>query len=420
MWLISLLTFLLLSKPIYAVSTGVIVNTYNNPSNINENFNINYSISNASINTEYYAKIFTDPANNIKTFNSECLSNTNAWTSFPKITTDNEGKYTGDITACTDSELAAGDYNFKIKIALVSKTATQYSSSDNNITLNIAPLPTGGPTIIPTPTSTPSPTGGITPTDAPPTSEPTITNTPTPPPTGGPTPISNLYINEIMTNPDTGSEWVEIFNDNDFDIDLENYKIKDDTTHYRIISANTILAHSYYIFMFSNYLNNDKDSITLFDNYNRQIGETFSYTKTTKGYSYSLQEDDTWCLTTNSINQDNNSCYQEPTETPKPTSTTHPTSTPKNTPTPKTPKAPKSPKATSTPKPKNPPTGGQNSVKSKQIISKSTGFIPPQISLSPTAEVTSTTPVEVPKSNLISVLFLSFGGIFLLAPLFIV
>lgn len=271
------------------------------------------------------------------------------------------------------------------------------------------PIPTSTPTPTPeiTPTPIPTETPIVTPTDIPPTSEPTITNTPTP----LPTPISNLYINEIMPNPDTGSEWLEIFNDNDFDINLENYKIKDNTTHYRIISANTILAHSYYIFMFSNYLNNSDDSITLFDQYTQQIGETFSYTKTTKGYSYSLQEDNTWCLTTNSLNQDNNSCYLEPTTTPKPTDTPKPTLTPKNTPTPKPPKKSKAPKPTNTPK---------ITYKQKQIISKSTGFIPPQISLLPTAEITSTAPIETPKSNLISFLFLGLGGIFLLAPLLIV
>ena len=194
--------------------------------------------------------------------------------------------------------------------------------------------PTGGPTETPLPTETPIQPG---PTETPlPISTPEPTNTPNLPPI-----LSNIYINEFMPNPETGSEWVEIYNNNDFDLSLENWRIQDNTDKQRIIANNTIPSYSYFIFMFNNYLNNTGDSIRLLDQYNRQIGETFTYNTTKKGYSFSLQEDQTWCQTVSSMNQDNFSCYSPPTSTPNPTDTPKPTSTPKNTPTPKKTPTPK-------------------------------------------------------------------------------
>lgn len=264
--------------------------------------------------------------------------------------------------------------------------------------------PSATPTLVPTPTSTPSAT-------------PTIESTPTPS-----TIIDNLFINEIMPNPDTGSEWLEIYNDNDFEVNLENYKIKDDTTHYRTIGANIISAHSYFIFMFNNYLNNDLDSITLFDNYNRQIGESFSYTFTKKGLSYSKQEDGFLCFTQSSMNQDNNSCYSEPTNTPPPTGgpthTPTPTKVPMATHTPRPTKVPK----ITTPKPTKKPTATRHpSIKKSKTSSKKQ--IPPIIIAS---EIPTTS--EVPTlnqendsstSNIIPVTFISLGALFLLSPLII-
>ncbi|HPD44984.1 MAG TPA: lamin tail domain-containing protein, partial [Candidatus Woesebacteria bacterium] len=181
-----------------------------------------------------------------------------------------------------------------------------------------SPLSTATPTPIPTPILTP--TTILVPTN---TLIPTLTPTPLPPP------VDHLYLNEIMPYPETGSEWVEIFNDNDFEINLENYKIKDNSSRYRlIVGDNPVLAHSYFVFLFANYLNNDGDSLSLFDPFNRQIGESFSYTTAKKGLSYSWQENNSWCLSFSSMNQDNNSCYTEPTAVPTPTHTPKPTATP--------------------------------------------------------------------------------------------
>jgi len=74
---------------------------------------------------------------------------------------------------------------------------------------------------------TPTPT--ITPTT-------TITNAPIPTETSTPTPytltptpsIDNVYLSEVMVNPSTGEkEWVEIYNNNDFSVNLVNWYLDD-------------------------------------------------------------------------------------------------------------------------------------------------------------------------------------------------
>jgi len=263
----------------------------------------------------------------------------------------------------------------------------------------ITPTPTPIPTETPIPSNTPIPDPTATPS---PTGEPTATPTTYPK-------VENLYINEIMPNPDTGSEWLELFNNNDYDINLENYKIKDDTTHYRIIGANTISAHSYFIFMFNNYLNNDGDSLSLYDNLNRQIGKTVIFTNSTKGRSYSLQDDDSWCFALSTMNSDNNSCFVGPTDTPKPTSTPHPTSTPRPTSTPKPKKSPNQ-KITKTPTP----------AKTKNKLSSNSY---PNITLyltpKPTNIISDTSPPPIKETNSFSTFFISAGAFLLLAPIFL-
>lgn len=72
--------------------------------------------------------------------------------------------------------------------------------------------------ITPTPTATsaPSPTTTMTPT-------PTSTLTPTPR-----TKYGKIYINEVMSYPKEGdAEWIELYNDNDFSVELNGWKIDD-------------------------------------------------------------------------------------------------------------------------------------------------------------------------------------------------
>jgi len=258
------------------------------------------------------------------------------------------------------------------------------------------PLPTDGPTetpIQPSPTETPLPVN---------TPEPT--NTPILPPI-----INNIFINEFMPNPETGSEWVEIYNNNDFDLSLENWRVQDNTDKQRIISNNTIPSFSYFIFMFNNYLNNTGDSIRLLDQYNRQIGETYSYNSTKKGYSFSLQEDKTWCQTISSMNQDNFSCYSSPTSTPSPTDTPKPTSTPKNTPTPK-----KTPSPTSGSKRTKTVSLPNNKIKNLPQSTPFSSIITQSPSPTNISNSSSSTDIEP-----ISMIFLSIGSLLLLAPLII-
>lgn len=80
-------------------------------------------------------------------------------------------------------------------------------------------------TIEPTPTSLPSPT--VQPTQ---TAEPLPTPVLSISPTGNEIIInySNIYISEVMPNPLSGEhEWIELYNNNDYDIKLNNWYIDD-------------------------------------------------------------------------------------------------------------------------------------------------------------------------------------------------
>jgi len=63
--------------------------------------------------------------------------------------------------------------------------------------------------------------------------------------------VENIIITEIMPNPlavgDADGEWVELYNNNDFDVVLDNWKIKDDGSNEHTITSLTIPAQSYIV-----------------------------------------------------------------------------------------------------------------------------------------------------------------------------
>lgn len=156
------------------------------------------------------------------------------------------------------------------------------------------------------------------------------TNTPTPiptpetsyiPPTSTPTPTDiqinyeNIYISEVMVNPEKGNyEWVEIYNDNDFYIYLNNWYIDDEENQGsspRIFSLN-IPAKSYAVFeLTSSIFNNSGDSIRLL-NSNRAEKDSIYYPKSIRGKTIgkiSIYENET-CIQEPSKSRENNSCIE--------------------------------------------------------------------------------------------------------------
>ncbi|MBI2051139.1 lamin tail domain-containing protein [Candidatus Roizmanbacteria bacterium] len=127
----------------------------------------------------------------------------------------------------------------------------------------------------PTPTPSPSPT----PTQVP---QPTpVTETPLTFPT-----YSNIYISEALVAQDAGqSEWIELYNDNDFTVDLVDWYLDDgeDVGSSPQIFSIEIPKKGYEIFELSSPMfNNSGDTVRLLD-FQKQEKDSFSYSKATKG-----------------------------------------------------------------------------------------------------------------------------------------
>jgi hypothetical protein len=185
------------------------------------------------------------------------------------------------------------------------------------------------------------PTPSPTPTTPIPTSSSTSTATPSPTsiivPTREVTPTTydNIFISEVMVNPEKGeNEWVEIYNDNEFAVDLTNWFIDDaenSGSSPKLFSL-TISSKSYAVYdLSSSMFNNTGDEVRLLD-FNKTVKDSFEYSESTAGKTYGRNsyEDDNFCLQEPSKESINNPCLN-PTASPSNTST--PTKTPTKTPT---------------------------------------------------------------------------------------
>lgn len=121
-----------------------------------------------------------------------------------------------------------------------------------------------------------------------------LTPTPTLIPTAAPTPTlssssySSIFISEVMVNPETGeTEWIELFNDNNFEVSLADWYIDDienGGSSAKIFSL-TIDAKGYAIIeLNSSIFNNDGDSVRLLDTSNA-LKDNFDYEESEKGKS---------------------------------------------------------------------------------------------------------------------------------------
>jgi len=134
-------------------------------------------------------------------------------------------------------------------------------------------------------------------------------------------PTSGISLTEFM--PYSSIEWIEIYNQNDFDVKLVGWKLGDSSSVTKSIPDLLIKAKNFSVFEFSSFLNNDDgDKVVLFDNNKKNIDE-YGYNKG----SYELERswskvNGSWCKAEISKNGPNvDSCFT-------PTSTIIPTSTP--------------------------------------------------------------------------------------------
>lgn len=173
-------------------------------------------------------------------------------------------------------------------------TLGQYN--ETGINCIITPTPTLTPTPIPSPTDIPKPS----PTNPPPT------------PTS-PISYNNILISEVMIYPlPNQNEWVELFNNNDYDVSLINWYIDDiengGTTPKRF--SLDIPSYSYAtIDLSSSIFNNDNDSVRLLD-FDKVQKDGFEYERTlqNKSLGRTSWENDSFCIQEPSKNGVNNLC----------------------------------------------------------------------------------------------------------------
>jgi competence ComEA-like helix-hairpin-helix protein len=121
-------------------------------------------------------------------------------------------------------------------------------------------------------------------------------------PTATPTPViiypSGVFINEIMPNPkgpDGTDEWIELYNSNNFDVDLSGWKIQDTIgtiTTYIISNGTKILSNGFLVFKRPDtqiMLNNDQDSLNLLTP-DGKIIDSVNFTSAPLNQSYNKAE----------------------------------------------------------------------------------------------------------------------------------
>lgn len=245
---------------------------------------------------------------------------------------------------------------------------------------------------------------------------PTLTQTPTSIPTVNP--ISNLFLTEISPTSDT--EWVEIYNANEYQVTLTKWKLKTETTT-RNIPDNTVIApKSYYLFNSTNFLSDSvPKTVYLVDQNGVQIDTASIYpANLDNGLSWAKQSDILWCQSIPSSNQPNSSCYTSPTLTP--TTTPSPTNTTTPSPVPTSTKTPTS-TPTSTPTPIPSPTQTISKIPTQELtpfvdVPLSTGTI---LAVSVNYESTPESKFNHVLSEKLPLIFITLGGILLTVPLII-
>lgn len=221
-------------------------------------------------------------------------------------------------------------------------------------------LCTNSPTPILTPTNIQTITPEFTPITTPTLTQAptiTITNTPTPTSTNHPTNtvtptqtpvqnIQNIYISEIYPNPKSGElEWVELFNNNDYDVYLNSWFIDDEENAGSSPKKFSIdvKAKSYKVISFTSSIFNNKGDYVRLINSNYEEVDKLQYIDSIQGVSFGRNNfsTDELCLQEPSPELQNNICIEQTDElTNAPTKTLTNTKTPTYTKTPTNTKTP--------------------------------------------------------------------------------
>ncbi|OGK31155.1 hypothetical protein A3F29_01010 [Candidatus Roizmanbacteria bacterium RIFCSPHIGHO2_12_FULL_33_9] len=151
-----------------------------------------------------------------------------------------------------------------------------------------------------------------------------ITPSPTPTPSPAPTVqnnnnstnTKNIYISEAMVAPDTGNnEWVELYNDNAFDVNLIDWYIDDIAEGGSTQKKFSLLIPAYgymTVDIKSAVFNNSGDEVRLLNPLGDLI-DSFKYDFSEKGKSFGRESfnNSEFCLQESSKNKANNRCIEE-------------------------------------------------------------------------------------------------------------
>lgn len=115
---------------------------------------------------------------------------------------------------------------------------------------------------------------------------------------------SGIVINEVLPSPegpDSENEWIELYNQNDFDVDLNNWTIKDTTGSIKEHLLETKIPSLGYLLLkrpeTKITLNNDSDGLILM-NPNKEIADSVSFGKALQGQSYNRSSSEwSWTIT---------------------------------------------------------------------------------------------------------------------------
>lgn len=145
---------------------------------------------------------------------------------------------------------------------------------------------------------------------------------------------ANVIISEVLPYPETGDEWIELYNAGDQAVILSSWTLEDKLSTPSVLTnfphLETLLPGTYLTVFVSNKLNNSGDGVT-FKDPTDQIIDTMSYSSATQGLSWS-RSDTTFILTTPSPNLPN--LLPSPVPTPSLSPSPLPTPSPSPSPSP--------------------------------------------------------------------------------------
>ena len=110
-----------------------------------------------------------------------------------------------------------------------------------------------------------------------------------------PTTTPQVSLNEFIPNPETGGEWVEVYNPNK--ADLSGWKLTDSSTNSESLKDATTNSEGFLVVYLSGWLNNTGDTLNLLKD-DGSVVESFSFGATTKGIAFAKEASGAWQETT--------------------------------------------------------------------------------------------------------------------------